>query len=175
MFFRPISLFCNHPVPLPLVLTGQSLGLEVEDHILAGVERIGTLGDHIGGNTLDGTLLFDPLQNPLENILVDPVGVEEGNNLLGRMLVAVNLLGVDLNTQVYVITLVFLMDGLVALCIGPLDYFSYLHVLDYPAVDIQQEGFALGGVQLGYHPLNFDLLYHLLGKVDEFVKRQLCY
>jgi len=89
------------------------------------------------------------------------------------VLVAIDLLGVDVDAQVDEEGLVLLVDRLVALGVGSLDRLEYLRVLHDAVVDIQQQSFALDRVQFGDHGLYLDLLEHFFGQVGEFIVGQL--
>ena len=103
------------------------------------------------------------LQDPSIDVIVYFVCTEEADYLLGGVLVAVYLPGVYLDAQVDKEPLVILMNRLVTLGVGLLYHPEDVRVLHNPVVDVQQQGLALDGVQLGYHALHLDVLQNLLG------------
>lgn len=89
------------------------------------------------------------------------------------MLVAVYFLGVDFQTQIYEKSLVFLMDGLIALRVGSFYDLQYFGVLYNAVVDIQQKCFPLDRVQFCDDPFYLDVFERLLLQIGEFIEGKL--
>ena len=74
------------------------------------------------------------------------------------MLVAIDHVGTDLDCQVYEVTLIILMDRLIALCIGLFDDFSDIGILCYSTVDIKKQSLSFSCVELADDSFYFYLL-----------------
>jgi hypothetical protein len=114
-------------------------------------------------------------QDPVVDIVVELIRSEKTNYLLGWMLVAINLPGVEFDAQINKEGLVIFVNRLVALGVGLFHAFHYLRILNYPVIDVQEQHFALDCVELGDDGFYLDVFEHLLGKIGEFIIRQLGY
>jgi hypothetical protein len=118
------------------------IGLSVELVVLRIKSLVGVdveiefaLGN-VSGDVLDGTLFLDVFQHPFVDVVVESVGGVETHHFLRGMLVAIYLLGVQIDAEVDEETLVLLVDRLVTFRIGSLNRFQYFRALHYPVVDI---------------------------------------
>lgn len=108
----------------------------IKDHIFIYVECKFPLCCYVCRDVLYRTFLLYMLKDPTIEIIVESVCSKEGNYFLWRVLIAIDFLGVELNTQIYKEMLIVLMDWLVALRVSPLYCFNNLLIFDDSIIDV---------------------------------------
>lgn len=121
-----------------VIVEFEALAFEAKHHIFVDVEGHFGFSGNVGGNVFDRTLLLDVLKRPPVNVFVDLVCSVESDDLFGGVLVAVNLLRVDIDAEIDEEGLIVFMDGLVAFRVGSLNRFHDFWIIYDAVVDVKE-------------------------------------